>query len=117
MAQLRPALSLRHVRFAATAAGGSMTTMQARSDHQSEDSSMALRAATERPSGKFRLWDSRRLPLFSDASSAATPVHLGKAGGTVTAGEPSLPLSAGYIPTLPHRDASGPAVTNPRIRA
>lgn len=31
MAQLRPALSLRHVRFAATATGGSMTIMKARS--------------------------------------------------------------------------------------
>jgi len=32
-------------------------------------------------------------------------VHLGKAGGTVTAGEPSLPLSAGLIPTLPPRQS------------
>ncbi|MCA1440124.1 hypothetical protein I6F07_07775 [Ensifer sp. IC4062] len=31
MAQLRPALSLRHVRFAATATGGSMTIMRAHS--------------------------------------------------------------------------------------
>lgn len=50
------------------------------------------------------------------------PCAPGQGWGTVTAGEPSLPLSAGYIPTLRTRqrtlrDASGPAVTNPRIRA
>jgi hypothetical protein len=43
LAQLQPALSLRHVRFAATAAGGSMTTMRAQSGH-AESTKPQLRA-------------------------------------------------------------------------
>lgn len=65
---------------------------------------------------------SKRTSADKGGANKLSLLRLGKAGGTVTAGEPSLPLSAGYIPTLLSRqrklrDASGPAVTNPRIRA
>lgn len=60
--------------------------------------------------------------LKEEKSRSETHVLLGKAGGTVTAGEPSLPLLADHIPTLPPklrtlRDASGPAVNQPAFRA
>lgn len=41
LAQLRPLLSLRHVRFAATATDGSMTVMKAQSCHSPMRASMS----------------------------------------------------------------------------